>query len=72
MDRDAIFNMSMQERIEYFNGRLATGESYEDILASVGLTKKEAGQSEPYGLGLIRLGNEVRPKPGRGENGFAW
>ncbi|MBC2889058.1 MULTISPECIES: hypothetical protein [Gordonibacter] len=72
MDRDAIFNMSMQERIEYFNGRLAGGESYEDILASVGLTKKEAGQSEPYGLGLIKLGNEVKPKPGRGENGFAW
>lgn len=72
MDRDAIFNMSMQERIEYFNGRLADGESYEDILASVGLTKKEAGQSEPYGLGLIKLGNEVKPKPGRGENGFAW
>lgn len=72
MNRETIFDMPMQERIAYFNGRLADGESYEDILASLDLTKKEAGQSEPYGLGLIKLGNEVKPKPGRGDNGFAW
>lgn len=72
MDRETMFNMTMQERIEYINGRLGDGESYEDILESSGLTKKEAGQSEPYGLGLIKLGKEVKPKPGRGDNGFAW
>lgn len=72
MDREKIFSMAMGDRIDYINGRLASGELYEDILASMGLTKKEAGQSEPYGLGLIKLGNEVKPKPGRGDNGFAW
>lgn len=72
MNRDTLFNMSMDERIEYFNGRLAADEVYEDILEDCGLTKKEAGQSEPYGLGLIKIGKEVKPKPGRGDNGFAW
>lgn len=72
MDRDTLFGMSMDERCEYVNGRLANGEKYEDILAEFGLSKKEASQSEPYGLGLIKLGNAVQPKPGRGDNGFAW
>ncbi|MEC4273444.1 hypothetical protein VJ923_09775 [Adlercreutzia sp. R25] len=72
MDRETIFNMSDQERIDYINGRLADGESYEAILESIGIEKKEAGQSAPYGLGLIKIGNEVRLKPGRGDNGFAW
>ena len=72
MDRDTLFNMSMDERMKYFNDRLAGGDKYEDILAELGLEKKEVSQSEPYGLGLIKIGNEVKPKPGRGDNGFAW
>ncbi len=72
MDKETVFGMSDQERLDYFNGRLAAGEKYEDILADVGVTKKEAGLSAPYGLGLIKIGNEVRLKPGRGDNGFAW
>jgi hypothetical protein len=72
MDRQSIIDMPMEKRLEYFNERLATGEDYEAILESVGFTKKEAGQSEPYGLGLIKIGKEVKPKPGRGDNGFAW
>lgn len=72
MDREAFLNLSDEERIDYVNKRLAAGETYEDILGSVGFTKKEAGQSAPYGLGLIKIGNEVTLKPGKGDNGFAW
>lgn len=72
MDKDTIFAMNDSERVDYFNKRLAAGEKYEDILDELGISKKEAGQSAPYGLGLIHLGNEVRLKPGRGDNGFAW
>ena len=72
MDRETIFNMTDQERIDYFNGRLGAGEKSEDILAELGIEKKEAGQSQPYGLGLIKIGKEVKLKPGRGDNGFAW
>ncbi len=72
MDRETLINMSDQERVDYMNGRLANGEDYEAILVELGIEKKEAGQSPPYGLGLIKIGNEVRLKPGRGDNGFAW
>lgn len=72
MDRETFMNLTDQERIEHINGRLADGEKYEDILSSLNIEKKEAGQSAPYGLGLIKIGNEVRLKPGRGDNGFAW
>lgn len=72
MNREDIFEMPMKERLEYFNKRLGSGEDYEKILEDVGLTKLEAGQAEPYGLGLIKVGNEVKPKPGRGDSGFAW
>ena len=72
MDRETLINMSDQERVDYMNGRLANGEDYEAILVELGIEKKEAGQSHPYGLGLIKIGNEVRLKPGRGDNGFAW
>lgn len=72
MDRETLLGMSDEDRIDYINGRLANGEDYEAILAEFGLTKKDAGQSAPYGLGLIKIGNEVRLKPGRGDNGFAW
>lgn len=72
MDRETFMNLTDQERIDHVNARLAAGEKYEDILASLNIDKKEAGQSAPYGLGLIKIGNEVRLKPGRGDNGFAW
>ena len=44
MNRETISNMPMQERIAYFNGRLADGESYEDILAELGFDE-EGGRS---------------------------
>ena len=72
MDRETLINMGDQERLDYVNGRLAAGEKYEDILEEFGIEKKEASQSAPYGLGMIKIGNEVRLKPGRGDNGFAW
>ena len=72
MDREAFVTLSNQERVDHVNKRLAEGEAYEDILASIGFTKKEAGQSAPYGLGFIKIGNEVTLKPGKGDNGFAW
>lgn len=72
MDHDSFAALTDDERIKYVNERLAAGEKYEDILASIGVDKKEAGQSAPYGFGLIKIGNEVRLKPGRGDNGFAW
>ena len=72
MDHDTFMNLDDQGRIEYVNGRLADGDDFEAILADLGLTKKEFGQSQPYGLGLIRIGKEVKLKPGRGDNGFAW
>lgn len=72
MDRETLIAMPDQERLDYINGRLANGEEYEAILAEFNIEKKEAGQSAPYGLGLIKIGNEVRLKPGRGDNGFAW
>ncbi len=72
MDRDTFMNMTDEERIEYINGRLAADEKFEDILEELNIEKKEFGQPQPYGLGLIRIGKEVKLKPGRGDNSFAW
>lgn len=72
MDFETLVAMPDDERLAYVNGRLSNGESYEAILEDLGIDKKKAGQSTPYGLGLIKIGNEVRVKPGRGDNGFAW
>lgn len=67
MDREAFGKLQMSERLAYLNEHLSAGEDYEEILAGVGLTKLEAGQA-----GFIKFGNEVREKPGKGDNGFAW
>ncbi|MDR0500572.1 MAG: hypothetical protein LBG97_04930 [Coriobacteriales bacterium] len=67
MDRETFGKLQMTERIAYINEKLAAGEDYEKILAGVGLTLREAGVA-----GFIKVGKEVREKPGKGDNGFAW
>lgn len=67
MDRETFGKLDMQARIDYLNEHLGAGEEYEAILAGIGLTKKEAGQA-----GFIKVGNEVKEKPGKGDHGFAW
>lgn len=67
MDRESFGKLEMEERIAYINEKLAAGEDYETVMAGVGLTLKEAGHA-----GFIKVGKEVREKPGKGDNGFAW
>jgi hypothetical protein len=57
----------MDERTNWLNEQLAAGEDYIELLASLGLTKREAGM-----LGFVKVGDKVIVKPGRGDNGFAW
>jgi hypothetical protein len=72
MNREEFLALGEQEQIDYLNGKLASGEDWDAILAEIGIERKEVGQSKPYGLGLIKIGKEVKPKPGKGDNGFAW
>ena len=67
MDRVEFGKLSMQDRIGYINEKLAAGEDYEAILGTLGLSLREAGLA-----GFIKIGKEVREKPGKGDNGFAW
>jgi hypothetical protein len=67
MNKDEFQALDMENRIAYINKRLSTGDDYEAILADIGLEKKQAGYA-----GFIKVGNEVRQKPGHGDNGFAW
>jgi hypothetical protein len=67
MNREEFGKLDMRARIDYINEKLAAGENYEAILSTLGLSLREAGMA-----GFIKIGNEVREKPGKGDNGFAW
>jgi len=61
MDFDTLSAMSMEERCAYMTERLSNGEDYNAILEDCGITNRQFGNT----LGMIRMGNEVKPFPGR-------
>ncbi len=67
MDKGAFEELTKDAQVAYLNEQLATGASYDDILAAIEMTKKEIGAR-----GIIKVGKEVRVKPGHGDSGFAW
>lgn len=61
MDLNELSAMSMEDRCKCMTECLKAGEDYDAILEDCGITNRQFGST----LGMIRMGDEVKPFPGR-------